>query len=661
MKKFIYSLILILGFVSCVEMDLEPIGLLDKPALYGSENGVLKYFAGIYDFLPVEDFNYRPESGFRWGNYWENHRNLSSMSAEMIGVYSSLSGAGGFNYIDNNTNRNPYLRIRLINEFIRDFPDYKGEFGTEAVYKALLGEAHVLRAFFYFALVKRYGGVPIVKDLLLPTDPLEETQYPRSKEVEVYKFIAEDLDLAISLLPANAEYVRGRIDYYVAQSLMSRAMLYAGSTAKYGKYAGFTGEAVNQGLVGIPESEAEWFFQKSYDASKVIIQSGKYRLYTGNADKVQNYVDMILEFTYEDILVKEYREGSPHEPRLRHSFDVTHSNNPDMSSDNNANNYANYDMLKLYEELPLNDAAGKPIRYSNIDDVYKNLEPRALANFYFPGMSLRGVTFDVQRGLYLTFPGTAADANFGNSSATVNATSNRILQGARNGGAYKYTDDIEYRVAGRHGTWNDGNSDNALTGLYIRKMIDYRRPTEKVLLYVSDQPFKLFRYAEILLNCAEAAYELGLLKNNAVLKQEAFTYISDIRTRAGSKVVDLYKSTPDDLSALYLYPYDSNMKSIRDERQRELLFENHRWWDYRRWRSAEYEFNQYMPKALFAYRVLNENVIDKTGASVKPYIYLEEWDMRSRRFNFDKRYYYEQIPTGEFAKNPNLYPQNPNY
>ena len=664
-KYILLSGFMTLGIISCVDMELEPRGLLDKNALFGNEDGVKKYFAGIYDYLPIEDFVYHPRNGFRWDNYWENHMTLAIMCGEMTGQMWGIEAAGGFEYMaDDQDKKAPYKRIRDINEFIRDFPDYKDQFAVENTYNQLLGEAHVFRAFFYFALVKRYGGVPIVKTVLDPTAPSESLQMPRDKESDVYRFIAEDLEYAMNIMPEPGNE-RGRINKYVAAALMSRAMLYAGSIAKYGASAGFTGEAVELGLVGIPSSEAEYFFQKAYDAAEMIEDSGKYDLYNGNGDKVQNYVDVFIEYTNEDIFVKDYNQTAPHNTRLKHSYDATHLPNPDFSSDNEAQSYPVYDMVKLYGDLPIVDGDGKPRRFANVGDVYANVEPRALATFYFPGMELRGNTFDVQRGLYVNFTGLATDAELGNNGASVNAESNRILQGPNyhapeTSTKYEYNG-TKHSIAGRHGMWKDGHANNTRTGFYVRKYIDYRKSTQDVRLYTGEQPWKVFRYAEVLLNRAEAAYELGLINSSDALKREAFTYIAKIRQRAGSAVVNAYNSAPQDLSTLYGYSYDSNMKFIREERQRELMFENHRWWDLRRWRSAEAELKEFLPKVLMNYRVLSENMTDAKGETVKPMIWLEENEPWNKRFNFEKRYYYESIPGGEFNKNPNLYPQNPNY
>ena len=77
----------------------------------------------------------------------------------------------------------PYDRIRDINNFMEQFPNYK-EYYNEETYENLYAEAFFLRAFYYFGLVKRYGGVPIVDKVLDPKAPLAELQLPRSTEYD---------------------------------------------------------------------------------------------------------------------------------------------------------------------------------------------------------------------------------------------------------------------------------------------------------------------------------------------------------------------------------------------------------------------------------------------------------------------------------------------
>lgn len=662
MKKIKYLLFAgLFGFMltACEDLDLEPKGILDEAALLGNEFGVKKYLSGIYNYAPIEDYVYSPTDGFRYDNYWPNANTISAMCGEMTGQYWGCDGAEGFN--DYNKKFWPYDRIRDINVMIEAFPKYKENY-TEPLYNSLLGEAHFLRAFYYFALVKRYGGIPIVKEVQDPTADMALLRVPRNKEVDVYKFIYDDLDFAINNMTDTKE--RGRANKYVAAALMSRAMLYAGSIAKYGQYANLTGDAVTEGFVGIPSSEAEWFFQKSYDAS-VLVDEGKYALYNKiPSDKEQNYVDLFLDLdSPEDIFIKEYDVTSPHNNRLKHSFDATHLPNPTFSSENEAAAYPVLDMVELFQELPIVNPDGTPRRFTNRKDMYAGLEPRMLATFYFSGMTLREGQeereFDIQRGLYKTFNVTADEAQLGSTGAPINNENNRILAGSKDAELYDYNG-TKFRINGEHGYWNGGHANNSRTGLYVRKQIDYKKSTKEVKLYNSDQPWKVFRYAEILLNRAEAAYELGLLKGDAALKSEAFDMIAKIRERAEATPHPI-NGAPADLTNKYSYPLDENLQFIREERGRELCFENHRWWDIRRWRSGDTDLNEFLPKVLMCYNVLDEVTYDGNGNRINSYIFLRENEPWNKRFNFQKKHFYEPIPGAEINKNPNLNPQNPIY
>lgn len=106
------------------------------------------------------------------------------------------------------------------------------------------------------------------------------------------------------------------------------------------------------------------------------------------------------------------------------------------------------------------------------------------------------------------------------------------------------------------------SSGGTTTGYYIRKMIDEDAPLDGV----SDQTWYEVRYAEVLLNHAEALNELGR-------GTEALVSLNKVRQRAQLPII-----TVTDQEAL--------REIIREERKIELAFEGHRYWDLRRWREA---------------------------------------------------------------------------
>ena len=219
--------IVILGFsgLSGNELDLVAKGILHEAILFNSDYGVRTYLGAIYNELPIEDFNYYHNKGYasanNINNYWEGQKNSPAV----------LGGeAAGRRDGDGTPEYWPYEKIRRINNFIEAIPEYSDIHSEEQI-NAYLGEAQFLRAFYYFGMVKRYGGIPIIKEVQDPAAPLEELQLPRSTEYDSWKFIYEDLKFAMENMAKKS--VTGRANRYSAGALMSRAMLYAGSTANY--------------------------------------------------------------------------------------------------------------------------------------------------------------------------------------------------------------------------------------------------------------------------------------------------------------------------------------------------------------------------------------------------------------------------------------------
>ncbi len=626
-KFILFTIIFGITILACHDLSLEPKGILGEPELFGNEYGVKKYFTGLYNYLPIEDFVYYADRGYRPDNYWETGKfSQGNMSGEFFNTWILVDN-DGFAYW-------PYNLIREVNTFIQYFPDYRNNY-DEATFNALLGEAHFLRAFYYFGLAKRYGGIPLIKTVQNPVGDKDSLMVFRNTEYDTWKFIHDDLEFAMNNMPKNSE--TGRANKFVAAALMSRAMLYAGSIAKYSQYLGFESEAAfQQGLVGMDPAKADEFFQYSYNASRMIIEEGSYSLYEKEADKALNFARLFMDpSSPENIFIKDYDKTAPYNTRLRHNYDALMCPYPDMSSFVGAESYPPLDFIKLYEFPDITDAEGKPIRFNDRGDIRNGMEPRLRGTMYFNGDELRGHIFDIQRGIYLSFDGMASDAQEGSNDAPINKT-NRIL--GNRGDLYQ-----GHLVTGRHGLFeNQGGENNCITGAFVRKYVDENLPATDVRDYTSGQPWIVFRLGEIYLNCAEAAYELNK-------KSEAFDCIKVIRERAGCNVV----MPPDNssVSTKYGYPIDGNLQFIREERVRELYGENHWWWDLRRWRIVDRVLNNFRPRSLSCYYILDEN----------KYIYLDEINKFNRTWTAAKSAMYEPIPWGEINKNTNLLPQNPLY
>ncbi len=656
--KNLIWIICVMGFMSCNDLDLTPKGQFTEAEFFATEGGVKIFFAGLYNYLPIEDFLYMSDNdnGYRkgtnrddaWGTWESNKRQMQNMAGEFVNGWQQINNDGPDFWC--------YDRIREINTFIENFPNYKTEYysGTakEKVYNQLLGEARFMRAYFYSGMARRYGGVPLIDKVQDVNGSPEELNVPRATEYATWKFIYEDLKFAIENMTDKNSVYRG--SRWTALALQSRMMLYAGTIAKYSQYMDYEGEtAYDQGFVGISADKANEFFQYSYEASKELLEDGPYKLYEVEADLATNFARLFLDQgSSETIFSKSYIHHDLFDRKawlIGHNWDALMSPNPDMSKFVGALGFPPLDVMMMYEGFPkIVGTDGKPVRFDSKSGIrVDGMEPRMRGSMYFNGDVLRGKTFDAQRGLYKTFTWDASTIKDGFESEVPNGNGNRMVTNDPNQTYTLPGTETKIKILGAHGMRSTEGENNCLTGAFVRKYMDEAKSQDQCYEHNSFQPWIAFRLGEIYLNHAEAAYELGH-------KSEANESIRAIRKRAGCVNLDISSNVADVNQyeyerTLMQYPIDVELQFIRDERYRELWGESHRWWDLRRWRTADRIWERWIPRILSCYYVIDEN----------KYIYLNEREMTGRNWNFERKAYYQGIPAGEINKNPNLLPQNP--
>jgi hypothetical protein len=643
MKKTIY--LLLVGIASMVhsgckpDLDVPPTNIISDADIFTSVSGIDAYMARIYSQNPIEDFKWNPSTGFKTF--------FNGSTATFTGEAISRDQAGGiegFNYW-----ADAYILIKDCNYFMETLPKYASNFGDAQV-KSWLGEARFIRAFTYFALVKRYGGVPIVDHVLTePGQAIEEVagniesfKLPRASEQAVYDFIGADLDYAYANMTETNK--NGRANRYAAAAFKSRVMLFAGSVAKYNTN-NLTANGVQ--VCGIPSDKANGYFKASYDAANLL--NGKYSLYknawsaTDKVAQANNFAQLFLDGgSKENIFIRMYKY-----PDAVHWWDYNNVTRQLWNNGGAGQTNPTLGFVEMFEGMPRNadgtfqttDASGNYLLYDNLNDPFKNAEPRFRGTILSPGDAFKGVTIELRRGIYTGPVAGGIPRLLPLGSTAAYPTTNFIQQAGPEITTAFVTlpNGTRMNASGASGFYTNINGvASNISGFSIRKYLDPNKPVAETNNNRSDQSWIEIRYAEVLLNRAEAAYELFTAGQGGSFQTDALDNINAIRERAGA--------TPATLATL------TSVDTIRKERRKELAFENKTWWDLRRWRIIDKEQNNTrwrILNAIFALQALK-------------YFFDDRPDERNSVFTFDPRWYYQRIPDAVIAKSPTIV-QNPGY
>ncbi len=637
-------LVLSVGAVfSCSSLDIPPVNIVGENEIFGSKEGVTAYVARMYSTLPIEDFKYYIAQSGLFNYTGTVYKQQSCLTGEAIG--RDTQGAEGEN---NSYWDGPYSCIRTACKLLETLPQYKEKF-VESDFNTYLGEAYFCRAYLYYSLVKRYGGVPLIDKVVdyPATVDYEGTKMRRASEEEIWDFIGQDLDNAYELLPDKNQ--KGRADKSAAAAMKSRVMLHAGSIAKYNVSELKDG---NVRVCGIPAAKAKEYFKAAYEAS-LKVDSGKYGLYKGlwkAGDRTAiatNFGAIFVNETNETIFGRYYDNAN-----AKHGFDDSAQPQQTSTGNNNSELNPTLDFVEMFDgiekdangHLKCFDDNGHYRLFTTPYEIFKNCEPRLEATVILPHSQFKGQTIDLHYGIW-----TGASASTmgpllnEQENFTMNYTSkypNETQPLVTTGRDIKVTlpDGSQMSVCGASGVYNAWNF-GGISGFYQRK---YLNPTagSNNTGSVSTQTWIDLRYAEVLLNRAEAAMELVSLGEAGSYKTEAYNCIKAIRERAGAEAL--------------AGEGDMSIDVVRLERRKELAFEHRAYWDLIRWRVLHEEQNNTKYRTLMQFY----SVVD--GKYFLDPKYQETRAGINYIYTFNQRSYYQRIPTAEVTRNPNCI-QNPGY
>jgi len=578
MKSLKYLFLIIFIFtVSCGEdvLEREPLNKISANQVWKDEAMVKGYVTNLYSRFPFDAFQQSA-----WYNYCdEGTQSTGNSNSVTRGTVSKSSEAHA--YWD-------YAYIRDINIFLENILNAEI---SDALKKQFEGEVRFIRAFVYFEMMRRYGGVPLVDAVIDPFEEIEEKYLIRAKEEEIADFIDQECTTAAGLLPDVAK-PRGRVNKWTALALQARSNLWAASIAKFG-------QVQLDGLVGINPGKADAYYQKASAAANAVIASGKYSLYNADPNnKSENYRKLFLTDNDELIFIKPY-DGV----NIGHSWNEWIG--PNQWAARGGQGDPTLDFILRYENIDGSTdqpVFGPEMLYENAVEPFANKDPRLFGTVFFEGDQFGTITVETYEGV---------DPSPTPNPSEIIRNPNQSYEGITCAG-------LDSRSLVK-----DDFSSNS--GFHIKKYVDDSQ--RKIPSGQSSVNWIVFRLAEMYLIKAEAEFELG---QNLEAAAEA---LNMTRNRAGISTVDASTIT---------------REKVRNERASELAFEVHRYWDLRRWRTAENELTR---------RFQGLQIIIH-AASMKYYFIPFDCESFSRIFRVE--HYYNPITNSRIDNNPKLI-ENPLY
>lgn len=592
-------------------LDMAPAGKIDLDSVFLDEEKIGAFLNSCYNYIPSMGVRYYfwSRGPVEWcDEAWDTDAQAEPTLASGR-VYSGAVSAGDnpmeFHIKVEAGNGNYWTRfwegIRDCNVFLSRIGDAK--MSSETIRSRWIAEAHVLRAFYYHGLLKRYGAsIPIIKKPV-PFDA-DFGNLEKASFYEVTKFIEADCDTALqsSNLPWRITDGRSyRVTKALAEAIKSQMILFAASPLY---------------------NDGKDYWEEAYQVNKDALQNLRdhgYELYT-ELQHPETYQTDISYFgpdnDYYAALYNEYFTNSM-------SYGVTQVDHETIyeTRDGQGNIWdidgvgaqdgyksgtcPTQEMVDAYEtkdgktilnlKQPYLDEKHLKPNYNpnnmlyDPQDPYKNRDPRFYASIYYNGSKRKALwNFAESPSSPENYP-----AGIGNRT--------RIIA--------TYVGEPQTGLSSTHRSATP-------TGYYERKFL---HPNSGNDLPVAGAHFKVYRLGGIILNYAEAAAESGHL-------EEAYNAVNKIRSRVNMPNI------PSNLSQEEL------ILRVRHERRVELAFEENRYFDLRRWTEPDGDLTKTCKWLTAAYITRNDD-----GS----YTYDRKLISSSGRANYTNKYLLFPIPLDE--------------
>lgn len=594
---------------SCNYLDQVPDDVISLEGVFSTKRDVERYLNTAYNYIPTE---LNPKSGggpvcdemdFPWPEYDENYINQGSMTPSK--GYRQSWG-------------NYYKAIRQASTFISHVDDCGDANLTPELKRQYKAEARFLRAYYYFNLFRWYGPLVILPETeLAPDAPLDEISIPRSTVDQTVQYIYDELEKAcneglLRWYTSPMDYGRGT--QAAARALQCRLLLYAASplyngNPDYTRYAYFK-TSEGEPLFNPNYSNEKW--TNARNAAKRFLDEfgSQFSLYQykEDPDPMKNYQYLFLEadwsknseviFARNDCSYWDLEANAPRFVNGWAGYAITQNVVDDYYTDKGLP-IANTEWADKDPDYPTNDESGETCTENTTyalkgtSLMYAHREPRFYAS----------VCYDNSR--WLAPSSTAEDK--------------RTI--------------CEFFKGGNTGL---GTSRNKSTTGYIMRKFSNPNVNWKNSQSVDNRTMAIIRLAEIYLNYAEAENQCPDRNIETVLY-----YVNQVRERVGLPGWSVGSQAG--YNQLKSTDKETIAKMIQRERRIELAFENHRFFDERRWKIFQ--------------EVEKDGIFGMDINAVRPAFYTR---VQTETRPSDFKYYLWPIPQEELFKNKNLI-QNPEW
>lgn len=299
--------VLCLGTTSCFDMNQEPQGEMSTVGAFTTVSEINMYLNMFYQgSVPVMGGGTVNNTAIKTQSS-SSTNGIAFGDANSDNLYSNAidTRLAGETSLSNAAELGDYKAIRNVNFLLQNITNCEDK-GTD--YEQCLGEAYYFRAAYYYHLLVNYGGVTWVEDQLDPDSELMKR--PRNTRTEIVDYILNDLKDAITYLKEQDNNATRRVHRDVARALKSEVALFA---ATWEKYHRAENDPFYDKTLTNPDAKIKEWLELAATAAKEVIDRNVWSIHnTGKplTDYRDMFIDTDLSDNQEVLWWKEYNASA---------------------------------------------------------------------------------------------------------------------------------------------------------------------------------------------------------------------------------------------------------------------------------------------------------------------------------------------------------------